>query len=150
MATKKPRSVLTTSQQSHVRANMMRTAALIAHQLGQYTEHGTLTVAGREIPLTTERLAAWRMVLERTIPTLSSTEVKHTSALEGMATQQLINRLATLARTRPDLQRRLQEALGGMVIDAAPESAAVVPIATEGTQRASVSAPSYPPTPEAS
>ena len=123
MATKMQRSVLTASQQGHVRAKMMTTASVIAEQLGRYVKEGQLTIAGREITMSSERLAAWRMVLDRTIPTLSATEVTHRTGIESMGSDQLVARLADLVRTRPELGERLQAALGGRLIEAVDQEA---------------------------
>lgn len=122
MATRKQRSVLTADQQRHVRANMMNTASKIATQLGEYVTKGKMVIAGREILLTSERLAAYRLILDRTVPTLSATEVTHKSGIEAMDQGALVARLAELARARPELAAKLQEAIGGRVIDGAGDS----------------------------
>ncbi len=121
MATKARRSALTVDQQNHVRAKMLQTASIIAGQLGRYIEDGKIVIAGRDILLTPERLAAYRLILDRTIPTLSATEVTHKSALEGMDQGALVNRLAELVRLRPELGDRLMEALGGRIIECAAQ-----------------------------
>ncbi len=108
---------LTTRQVSEVRAGMMKTAALIGHQLHKYIDKGELIVAGKPIELNEQRLKAWKLVLDRTIPTLSASEVTHKSGLESMDSGALIGRLVELAKQRPELASRLQEALGGKVID---------------------------------
>lgn len=124
MATKARRSALTVDQQNHVRAKMLQTASIIAGQLGRYIEDGKIVIAGRDILLTPERLAAYRLILDRTIPTLSATEVTHKSALEGMDQGALVNRLAELVRLRPELGDRLMEALGGRLIEGSAVPAA--------------------------
>lgn len=123
MATRKNhRSELTVSAQSHVRANLMRSATQIAHQVEHYLEHGTIKVGKGDnekvIPMTNERLSAYRLVLDRTIPTLSSTEITHKSALSNMDSTQLVQRLAEMAKKNPKLKERLLEALGERLIEA--------------------------------
>lgn len=117
-----PRSKLTFSQQAHVRANMMGSAAMIARQLHEYIDTGELKVAGKLIEIDNTRLAAWRMVLDRTIPTLSATEITHKSGLESMDSGRLVERLALLVKDRPELASKLQEALGGKVIEGTQET----------------------------
>ena len=114
---------LTFDQQRTVRTRMMATASRIAAQLHQYAEEGRMVVAGREIPLTSERLAAYRLILERTVPALSATEITHTTAMEQMSSAQLVERLGELVKARPELADRLWSALGGRVINATPKPA---------------------------
>jgi hypothetical protein len=111
-----PRSLLTADQQGHVRSNLMKSAGKIARQLDDYVEEGKIMVAGREVKLTSERLTAYKMILDRTIPTLSSTEIKRTTALEGMTSAQLVDKLAALVKARPELAEKLMGALGGRLI----------------------------------
>ena len=115
-----PRSQLTFSQQGQVRANLMKSAASIARQLQEYIEEGFVKVAGKEITMTTERLQAYRLVLSKTVPDLSSTEITHKSGLEAMDSSQRVMRLAQLAQARPELRTKLYEALGGRLIEAEP------------------------------
>ena len=117
MAIKQPRSQLTFNQQSHVRANLMRSAGKIASQLHEYIRDGTITVAGRSIVMTPERLSAYRLVLDRTVPSLSATEITHRTGMEGMTTEQLTEKLAALVKARPELGERLHAALGGRLIE---------------------------------
>lgn len=112
-----PHSELTFDQQVKVRANLMRSASQVANQLHEYIGKGTIRVAGNDIVLTNERLAAYRVILDRTIPTLSSTEITHKTGLEGMSSDQLTERLAQLIKSKPELGARLQEALGGRLIE---------------------------------
>ncbi len=121
-----PRSQLTFSQQGQVRANLMRSASAIASQLQEYIEAGFITVAGKEVTMTTERLQAYRLVLSKTVPDLSSTEITHKSGLEGMDSGQLVTRLAQLAQARPELREKLYEALGGRLIEVGPAGATEV------------------------
>ena len=123
MATRKRRSVLTADQQQSVRAKMMKSAATIASQLDQYIEKGHLHVAGKSVELTSNRLAAWRLILDRTVPTLSNAEITHKREVETLDSNALLDRLTNLAKARPDLAQRLQEAIGGKVIDVEPEPA---------------------------
>ena len=112
-----PRSQLTFSQQGQVRANLMKSAAAIAGQLNEYINDGFITVAGKEITMTTERIQAYRLVLSKTVPDLSATEITHKSGLEAMDTGQLVARLAQLAQARPELRKQLHEVLGGKLIE---------------------------------
>lgn len=117
MATNKSRAVLTTSQQGHLRAHMAKTAAAIASQIHEYVTEGEVKVCGKSVGMTPERLASYRIILERTVPTLSSTEVTHRSGLADVGTDQLVNRLVELAKARPELASRLSEAFGGRLIN---------------------------------
>lgn len=139
MATRARRSVLTMDQQKHVRANLMNTASSIATQLGDYVTKGQITIAGRVIELTSERLQAWRMVLDRTVPTLSATEITHKSGLESMDSAGLISRLTELARQRPELAAKLQEAIGGKVIEQQAESKELVVVESREDNRSPAS-----------
>ena len=94
----------------------MNTASAIAHQLHEYITTDRVIVAGREVRMDAARLTAYRTVLERTVPALSTTTVEHRSGLEGMGTEQLIGRLAKLVRSRPELGDRLREVLDGRVV----------------------------------
>ena len=126
MAIKQPRSELTFNQQSHVRANLMRSATQIANQLHDYIRKGTITInkveGGKatrcETTMTTERLAAYRLVLDRTVPTLSATEITHRTGLEGMTTEQLTEKLAALVKARPELGEKLFAITGGKTLEA--------------------------------
>lgn len=100
----------------------MRSATLIANQAHEFIETGELMVAGNPIDLTSERLALWRLVLSKTIPDLSATEITHKSGLESMDQGKLVGRLAELVKTRPELAERLQEAIGGRIIEQVPEA----------------------------
>ena len=113
---KQKHSVLTFDQQMHVRRRMMISASKIANQLDEFVDKGQVIGAGNEVKLTTERLAAYKLILERTVPTLSSTEIKRTSVLESLSTEQLVDKLAQLVKARPELAETLTEALGGRVI----------------------------------
>lgn len=95
----------------------MNTASKIATQLADYIGKGQIVIAGNVIELTTERLQAWRMVLDRTVPTLSATEITHKSGLESLDSAALIGRLTELAKQRPELAAKLQEAIGGKLIE---------------------------------
>ena len=105
----------------------MKSASLVANQLDEYIRNGRVVIAGNEITIDQPRLAAWRMVLDRTIPTLSSTEITHKSGLEGMDTGKLVSRLAELVRVRPELAERLQEALGHRIINPEPLTSKLKP-----------------------
>jgi hypothetical protein len=100
----------------------MRSATQIATQLHEYVTTGQLKVADKEIDLSTERLAAWRMVLDRTIPSLSSTEITHKTGVEAIGTDKLVARLADLSKARPELAVQLQEALGIRVLEHNPDT----------------------------
>ena len=113
-----PKSMLTTRQQGEVRSRLMTTATAIANQLDGYVKTDTIVLnTGKEIKMSPARLQAYRLVLERTIPTLSATEIKHKSSLESLSTDALVVRLASLAKQRPELSAKLLEALGGRVIE---------------------------------
>lgn len=107
---------------------MMVSARLISNQLYDYIKDGRLEVAGNEVELTSERLAAWRLVLNKTIPDLSATEITHKSGLESMDQGKLVTRLAELVKTRPELAQRLQDAIGGRVIESIPETSPAMDI----------------------
>lgn len=118
MATRnRQRSELTVSQQNHVRANLMRSASKISTQIEHYIETGEVKVAGNIIPMTPERLSTYRLVLDRTVPTLSTTEITHKTGLANMDSAQLVSKLADLVKGRPQLRAKLQEALGGRLIE---------------------------------
>ena len=112
-----PHSELTFDQQAKVRANLMRSASQAANQLHEYIRNGTIRVAGNDIVLTPERLAAYRLIFDRTIPSLSATEITHKTGMEDISSGQLTERLAELIKARPELADRLREALGGKVIE---------------------------------
>ena len=125
MGVRQPRSELTFNQQGHVRANLMRSATQIANQLHDYIRKGTITINSveggehkrKEIVMTPERLSAYRLVLDRTVPSLSATEITHRTGMEGMTTEQLTEKLAALVKARPELGERLHAALGGRLIE---------------------------------
>ena len=115
-----PKSMLTSRQQVDLRGRLMLSAAKIASQLDEYVESNKITLNnGNEVKMSPARLQAYRLILERTIPTLSATEIKHKSSLESISTDALVARLASLAKQRPDLSQKLLEALGGRVIEPA-------------------------------
>ncbi len=138
MPTSTPRSKLTKSQQSHVRANLMRSASQIANQLYEYVTTDKIKVANREIDMTSERLASYRLVLGKTVPDLSATEITHKSGLESMDSAGLISRLTELAKQRPELAAKLQEAIGGKVIEQQAESKKLVVVESGGDNRSPV------------
>ena len=118
LAGSQPRSALTFDQQRSVRARLMSTASAIAHQLDEYITTGKVIVAGREVRMDAARLAAYKTVLERTVPALSLTAVEHRSPMEGMGKEALVARLGEIVRARPELGERLREALGGCLVNA--------------------------------
>ena len=113
-----PRSELTADQQRNVRARLMTTASVIAEQLGRYVRGEEVGHNGKALRIDSTRLAAYRLVLERTVPALSMSTVEHKSALETLDSAALLNRLAELVKARPELAGRLREALGERVIEA--------------------------------
>ena len=117
MPMKMPRSKLTADQQRHVRANLMRSASAIANQMHEYITTGQLVLAGRAVDMSSERIAVWRLALDRTVPSLSATEITHKSGLEAIDSSALVGRLAELVKVRPELAARLHEALGERVIE---------------------------------
>lgn len=116
MPNKPKRSALTVDQQNHQRSRMMQSASKIISQLDEYVRQGYITVAGKQHSIDTTRLQAYRMILDRTVPTMSSAEITHKSEYEGMDTGKIIERLAQIASKKPELAVQLQEALGGRVI----------------------------------
>lgn len=95
----------------------MRSASHIAVQLEDYIEKGYITLYGKQHEMTNIRLNAYKTVLDRTVPVLTSTEIRQTNAMEGMDTSAILHRLAELAKARPEFQEKLQRALGGVPIE---------------------------------
>ena len=111
------RSALTADQQDHQRAKLMISAGKIISQLDEYITKGHITVAGKERKIDSTRLAAYRMVLDRTVPTISAAEITHKSEYEQLSTDDILAQLAKLASKKPELVSKLHDALGGKVID---------------------------------
>lgn len=128
MPNKPKRSALTVDQQNHQRSRMMQSASKVISQLDEYVRQGYITVAGKQHSIDTARLQAYRMILDRTVPTMSSAEITHKSEYETMDTGKIIERLAQIASKKPELAVQLQEALGGKVIDAVAEVVEEAPI----------------------
>jgi len=112
------KSALTVDQQNHERARMMQSASKVISQLDEYVRTGAITVAGKTHSIDATRLQAYRLILDRTVPTVASKEITHKSEYEDMDTGKIVERLALLASKKPQLAAQLQEALGGRVIDA--------------------------------
>ncbi len=147
------RTKLTGRQVAEVRASMMKTAALIGNQLHRYIEDGKLVIGKNEIEITPSRLAAWKLVLDRTVPTLSASEITHKSGLESMDSGKLIGRLVELTRQRPELATKLQDALGIRVIqgehETIPDSEVTIPVLGRTDEsREAMRSPDSPPAPQ--
>jgi len=131
MPRKTKRSVLTADQQNHHRAKLMVSAGKIVSQLDQYIKDGFITVAGKEHMIDNTRLAAYRLVLDRTVPTISASEITHRSENETLSTEDILGKLMGIAAKKPELAAKLQEVIGGRIIqgervvqgDDAPRSA---------------------------
>lgn len=136
-----PRSVLTVSQQGHLRARMMKSATTISTQIHQYLTTGVIKIQDKEIGMTSERLATYKLVLDRTIPTLHATEITRTSDLDNMTTDGLVDRLAQLAKARPELLQRLNEVLGGRLIEGTTIESSVPSPEEAGPTAAQAAAP---------
>lgn len=114
-------SELTFRQQGLIRSKLMASAAMISEQIREYVETGKIVVAGQEYGMTPERLATYRLVYDRTVPTLSATEITHRSGIETMDTTQIVSRLSQLVKVAPELREQLYEALGASLINAKAE-----------------------------
>lgn len=135
-----PKSMLTTRQQGEQRGRLMLIAGKIAAQLDHFIDTDKVKLLNGElVALSPARLQAMRLILERTIPTLSATEVRHKSALESMGTDALVSKLAQLVQQRPELHEKLVEAMGPKVIQATPVEVEGARVAAEKIVEADVS-----------
>lgn len=112
------RSQLTVDQQRHLRAKMMSAAGTVASQIQEYLDTDKVVIAGNEIAIDATRVKVWQMTLGKALPDLHHTEIEKTNPLEGKSSEQLIEQLTTLAKSRPKLMQRLHEAVGGKVVEA--------------------------------
>lgn len=134
-----PKSMLTTRQQGELRGKLMHTASKVATQLDGYVENNQVQLqTGELVNMSPARLQAYRLILERTIPTLSATEIRHKSSLESLGTDALVTRLAALVQQRPELQAKLMEALGPKVIEASAVTREGERVAGEKAEQAAV------------
>ena len=111
------KKLLTEDQQNEQRARMMKSASTIIGQLDEYLERGVVTVGGRRTVMTSERLTTYRLVLSKTLPDLTAREVTHRNELEALSSEQLMAKLKMMASKSPILAKKLQDAIGGKVIE---------------------------------
>ncbi len=108
----------TKEQQGHLRAKAMQIAGIGLAQMREYLETGFISVANNEpITMTNERLNTIRTALNKCLPDMHHSEVQKTNKYEGASTEELIASLAKMAQERPQLARRLNDVLGGKVIE---------------------------------
>ena len=106
----------TKEQQGHLRHKAMQIAGIGLAQMKEYLETGFIKVGDNEVTMTNERLNTIKMALGKCVPDMHHTEVEHSKSYESLSTDDLILKLAAMASERPALAARLNEVIGGKLI----------------------------------
>ena len=107
----------TKNQQLHLRAKMMNLAAKCQTQIQQYLDDGVINVSGNEYEVTNERINVWKLVFSKSLPDEKDVKMTHTTGLEELSQGELLSKLADMVQQRPDLAKRLNEVVGGKLIE---------------------------------
>ena len=95
----------------------MQVAALGLGQMKEYMETGEISLAHGKVEMNSDRLKVIQLALAKCLPDMHHTEVQRTSTFESVGTNELLEKLAAMTKERPQLAKRLNEVLGGKLIE---------------------------------
>lgn len=104
----------------------MPAAVAAVNQLSQYIIEDRIVIsdgtkAGMEVKMTPQRAQIYRLVMSKILPDLQATTIERKTALQELPTEALIDKIAEMAKGRPELTAKLLEAIGGKVIQVEQE-----------------------------
>ena len=115
-----PDGITTHQQQKHLRQSLMPAAMECVRQVTQYIAEDQVThpkFQEVQIKVTPMRQRTWEMVLRKVVSDLKSSTVEHTTDVQRMPTEVLVEKLGDAVKDKPELKAKLFEILGGKVID---------------------------------